>query len=106
MQMDIAAIHQEATRAAEKAAADMQQEPTIQELLQKATDKMDQMIAKLDAAIQQQEKTQQEEFQVVEVTVRMWIKKGADMEDTINEADWRFEHEDIVACDITDFKGV
>jgi len=85
----------------------MSQEPTIQELLQRGIDKMDEMIAKLDAAIQQQEQEQQqEEFQVVEVTVRLWIKKGADIEDTINEADYSFLHENIVDSDITDFERV
>jgi len=84
----------------------MSQEPTIQELLQRGIDKMDEMIAKLDAAIQQQEQEQQDKLQVVEVTVRLWIKKGADIEDTINEADYSFLHENIVDSDITDFERV
>lgn len=43
-----------------------------------------------------------DDCQVVEVTVRVWIKPGADIVDTINEADYRFQHEDIVDTDITD----
>lgn len=43
-----------------------------------------------------------EDFQLVELTVRVWIKLGADIEDTINEADYVFKHPNIIDTEITD----
>lgn len=43
-----------------------------------------------------------EDFQLVELTVRVWIKQGADIADTINEADYTFTHEDIIDTEIID----
>ena len=43
-----------------------------------------------------------DDLQKVEVTVVVWIRAGADPEQAINEADYSFEHPDIVDTDITD----
>ena len=46
-----------------------------------------------------------EEMQVVEITVRVWIKAGADVVDTINEADYEFTHENIFDTEIVDINN-
>lgn len=43
-----------------------------------------------------------EDFQIVEVTVRVKIRAGADVYDAISEADYVFTHEDILDTEITD----
>lgn len=45
---------------------------------------------------------QDEDFQLVELTVRVWIKADADITDTINEADYVFKHPNIIDTEITD----
>lgn len=43
-----------------------------------------------------------EDFQMFEITVRVWIKKDADPVEVINEADYVFKHEDIIDTEIVD----
>ena len=49
-----------------------------------------------------EEKNMDKDLQVVEVTVRIWLRAGADPIDAINEAAYAFEHADIVDTDIVD----
>lgn len=40
----------------------------------------------------------------VQVTVTLWVKQGADVEEVISDMDYRFEHEDLVDAEIQEFE--
>ena len=47
-----------------------------------------------------------EDFRLIELTVRVWVQKDADLQDTVDELEYTITHPLIIDTEITDWKEI